>query len=195
MHYIYKITNLVNQKVYIGQTKNPKKRWYHHRTTANRKPKYVINLAMKKHGLDNFIFDVIASCLDQNAANIAEDICINQENSMITGHGYNVKPGGNTCSGWHHTEETKRKIRETPNSGQFFVGWAPEQPKCANETCDSKARNFYNELKYCLKHYKRLKKGYYLPQKGRKASEETRMKMLVNSKLRKRDILGKLVKD
>lgn len=48
---IYKITNKINGKCYIGQSKNIEERWRHHRTS---KLKYPLYLAFQKYGLENF---------------------------------------------------------------------------------------------------------------------------------------------
>lgn len=112
MHYIYKITNHINQKVYIGQTKDISKRWYQHKKeTEKEQPSMIVNSAMKKYGIDNFTIEIIVSCLDQNSANEAEEICIKQENSHISnGKGYNVSNGGSVAP---KTEEFKRKVSQT----------------------------------------------------------------------------------
>lgn len=92
--YIYKITNLINNKVYIGQSIDVKQRWRQHKyETKKDKPKMIINRAMKKHGIENFSFEVIASCFDMSAANDAETFIVAQENSLIP-NGYNVTNGG-----------------------------------------------------------------------------------------------------
>lgn len=111
MHYIYKITNLINSKIYIGQSKNPIKRWAAHKNEARRNnPSQVINQAMKKYGTENFTFEVIASCLDQDAANIAEEICIKQYDCLVSsGKGYNLSLGGETAP---KSKEWKKKMSD-----------------------------------------------------------------------------------
>jgi len=107
MHYIYKITNLVNNKVYIGQTINIKKRWNQHTTAVRKnKPTQIVHHAMIKHGIDNFKFEIIASCLDLDAANDAETIIVSQENSLVP-KGYNASNGG--CNS-PKTDDIKHKI-------------------------------------------------------------------------------------
>jgi group I intron endonuclease len=62
---IYKITNNINKKVYIGQTNNLKKRWNEHKRlgNSNNSSKKSINSklysAMKKYGVENFTIEVI----------------------------------------------------------------------------------------------------------------------------------------
>ena len=109
MHYIYKIINLINQKIYIGQSKKPNGRWSQHKNQAKKdKPSQVVNRAMKKYGIVNFTFEVIACCLDQDAANEVEELIIKQEDSQK--YGYNLSNGGNTSP---KTEEWKKKVVAT----------------------------------------------------------------------------------
>ena len=63
MAYIYKITNQLNQKAYIGKTEhlNPHRRWTEHQADArnpNRNHRALYK-AINKYGIENFIFEVI----------------------------------------------------------------------------------------------------------------------------------------
>ena len=55
--YLYQITNLINNKVYIGQTNNITKRWSNHKCCNS--PDMVIAKAIKKYGIENFKFEVL----------------------------------------------------------------------------------------------------------------------------------------
>ena len=66
---IYKIENLINGKVYIGQSINIKERWNEHKLINSRaskdalkKQKYPLYLAFQKYGLENFSFEVLEEC-------------------------------------------------------------------------------------------------------------------------------------
>lgn len=61
MYYTYFIYNIINQKLYVGYTANPSKRWSRHKMTASdpTKKKQAIHLAINKYGIQNFIFKVI----------------------------------------------------------------------------------------------------------------------------------------
>jgi group I intron endonuclease len=108
---MYKIGNNLNGKVYIGQTIKPEYRWYQHRSYAQKenKHKQYIHSAMAKYGVDNFTFEVIATCKTQEDADEIESILILQYNSRSKEYGYNLKAGGNSSP---HSEETKQKQRE-----------------------------------------------------------------------------------
>lgn len=96
MHYIYKITNTLNGKVYIGQS-NSKRRWSQHQYFAKNpeQTKQYIHRAMAKYGVENFIFEEIASCLTQEDTDETESLLIKQYDSRNKNYGYNLAPGGN----------------------------------------------------------------------------------------------------
>jgi hypothetical protein len=96
---IYKITNLINGKLYIGQTRNElKKRWLVHKTYAKNCKKYSKNRnsylynSIQKYGIDNFKIEL----LDDTAKNaeelsILEIFYINLFKTYNPKNGYNLK--------------------------------------------------------------------------------------------------------
>lgn len=110
---LYRVTNIVNGKIYIGQTvQNPDRRWSKHisntRSTVILRP---ITWAIKKHGEDNFTFEIIAQCRSLDDANYLETELVKQYESHIsTSNGYNVAWGG---SNEPLSEERKKKISAT----------------------------------------------------------------------------------
>lgn len=59
--YVYQITNLINNKLYIGITNDYKKRWSNHKSCNS--PNMVICKAIKKYGVNNFKFELLYSNL------------------------------------------------------------------------------------------------------------------------------------
>lgn len=63
---IYKITNKINGKCYIGQSQHIEKRWTDHKAKSNNiKDKgyeYPLYRAFRKYGIDNFTFEIIEEC-------------------------------------------------------------------------------------------------------------------------------------
>ena len=55
--YVYKITNKINNKLYIGITNNYKKRWANHKCCNS--PNMIIAKAIKKYGVENFKFEIL----------------------------------------------------------------------------------------------------------------------------------------
>lgn len=99
MGYIYKITNLVNQSIYIGQTVNTiAHRWRDHLDTySNSNSKshyYILYKAMRKYGIQNFEITEVEQC-DNNLLNEREYYWIKQFDSYyLHNHGYNMTWGG-----------------------------------------------------------------------------------------------------
>ena len=98
---IYKITNNINNKCYIGQSIHIEHRWEEHKSKynwerENTKPLY---LAFQKYGLENFTFEVIEEC-EVEQLNIKEQYWINFYNSYEDG--YNLTTGGETNYGENH---------------------------------------------------------------------------------------------
>jgi len=112
-YYIYKITNILNKKVYIGQSADPMARWYRHRYLAkNKKTNQYVHHAINKHGVKNFTFEILEEHIFKNDCDLAEARVIRQYKSQDKKFGYNLRPGGNTRGGWKHSEETKKKMSE-----------------------------------------------------------------------------------
>ena len=111
MYYVYTITNLLNYKIYVGQTRNPLNRWSSHKCEVNKnRLRFPIHKAIAKYGIDSFQFCVIASAFTVEEIDKLEIYWIDQFDSRNNKMGYNLAIGGNSNSGWHHTEESKRKI-------------------------------------------------------------------------------------
>ena len=62
---IYKITNLINKKVYIGQSTNIKKRWSDYKR-LNCKGQPLLYRSLKKYGVENHKFEIITECDFEN---------------------------------------------------------------------------------------------------------------------------------
>lgn len=108
---IYKITNLLNEKTYIGFTNNFLLRKKRHRRDSDLKDSKLYR-AIKKYGWNNFEFEIIYQSFDgQHTLNVMENHFINEYNSYH--YGYNETLGGNGSLGrsYSHTEETKIKMK------------------------------------------------------------------------------------
>ncbi len=93
---IYLITNTVNRKQYVGQTisHNPLRYYRQHLSRArNGSGNLLIHRAIRKHGEDNFTFEVIWWANNQISLNISEDSFI-QLFDTISPNGYNLRGGG-----------------------------------------------------------------------------------------------------
>jgi len=93
MHYLYRITDALNNKIYIGQSNKETERWRQHKYLARQnEPVQYIHRAIKKYGVENFTYEVIAQCLTQEDADETEILLIKQYDSRNKDKGYNVAP-------------------------------------------------------------------------------------------------------
>lgn len=106
---IYLLTNLVNKKIYVGQTWGPLERRMGKDGVKYSNSVYLYN-AIQKHGVENFQYQVLEECLDQQQADQREQYWIDFYDSKNTEIGYNLKDGGSIGA---HSEETKAKISKT----------------------------------------------------------------------------------
>lgn len=94
MYYIYKATNKVNNKVYIGQTVNFERRKKEHESSKNGiHAKCVFHKAIQKYGKENFEWEIIDKCKTLDEALYLESMYISKYNSctfMKNSNGYNI---------------------------------------------------------------------------------------------------------
>lgn len=102
--YIYKTTNLINGKIYIGQHKG--KMSSHYIGSGN-----LMKLAIAKHGKENFSMDIIAFATTKAMLDGLEMKHI-YEYRQVFGEAfmYNLAIGGGGANGYKHTEDAKRRI-------------------------------------------------------------------------------------
>lgn len=107
---VYKITNLVNGKVYIGQSINIKNRWKDHINSLNREDSNctLLQRAWNKYKQESFSFEILELC-SEDMLDEVEIKYIDIYNSRK--NGYNIEPGGNTNK--YLSDETKQKISES----------------------------------------------------------------------------------
>lgn len=117
MRFIYVITNLINGKVYVGQTKDPNCRKRGHWYAAKKGFKTHLYDSMRYHGVDNFEFCVIEEC-EPGSSDDRERFWIAHYDSTNHSNGYNSESVG--CRHKTLSEETKRKLSEA-NKGVSFT--------------------------------------------------------------------------
>lgn len=107
MGYVYLITNKVNGKQYVGQTKEDDifSRWSKHMKICKNSLGRYIYAAYKKYGIDKFDFKIICVCFDEDCDRY-EDVYINKYGT-IAPNGYNLRGGGGN-RGKHHPDTIKR---------------------------------------------------------------------------------------
>lgn len=94
---IYRWTNQINDKVYIGLSVDPKSRKYSHIQAAKRGSTFPFHLALMKYGVENFTFEVIFTVFNKDDLGeferhfIKEHNCCRLDGDVL---GYNLTRGG-----------------------------------------------------------------------------------------------------
>ena len=181
-HYlIYKITNLVNGKFYIGKhiTDNIEDNYFGSGINVKR--------AIQKHGIENFVFNILIDLKNEEEMNLLEELVVN-EDFVKRPDTYNMKVGG--VGGWgsgenspwfgktpwnkgkHHTEETKVKLSKAfsgEKNPMYGHVWTEEEKE-----------------KQRLSHI-----GQKAWNKGIPMSEEAKKKLSINSGSRRQEVREK----
>ena len=154
MH-IYKITNILNNKIYIGQTsKTPQQRWKRHvqDANANRVNTHLAS-AIQKYGEDAFVVESICQTDNQDELNKLEQYYIHLYDSLK--NGYNEtdsinKCGGNTYAGrtQKQMEITKNKISESKKGKKN-----PNSRKIKSKNINTKEELFFDSLSECQAYF------------------------------------------
>ena len=140
---IYMIINTMNNKKYIGQSVNIKRRKSEHFTKHCNK--MVISNAIFKHGKENFDFEILEEC-DESQLNELEIKYITEYKSNNREFGYNVDNGGNGTG--KMSEETKQKIKKsTIGDKNHFYGkkHTDEVKKLISKLSSGKNNSFYGK--------------------------------------------------
>jgi group I intron endonuclease len=190
---IYKITNTVNEKVYIGQSIDIYTRWTTHKNELrnNRHHNMYLQRAWNKHGEEKFCFDILEEC-SESLLNEKECYYIELLNSMDENYGYNLVSGGtsnkrfteevlkrmsNAQTGRVHSEETKKKISEA------------HKGKIVSEDVIMKLRESHkkeNLSQETLIKMSLAKKGKSLSEEHRKKLAESRKNIIISEETRKK---------
>lgn len=110
---IYQIRNLINGRVYIGQTRQRfEKRYLHHYWKLKRgtHDNPWLQRAFNKYGETQFVFEVLEIIEDGDLINEREFILIQSAKQLNTC--YNMIDGGGGRGGIPMSEETKRRLGE-----------------------------------------------------------------------------------
>jgi group I intron endonuclease len=94
---VYRITNSINGKIYIGITTNTlavRRRGHKASSKSSRYKNVHLYNAIRKYGFDNFIFEELAYCFDLESLNNTEIMLIKFFNSTNPEVGYNLASGG-----------------------------------------------------------------------------------------------------
>ena len=166
---IYKATNNINNKVYIGFDSNwPSRKNYHHYIHCNdENPLQIFYRALKKHGWDAFQWEVIYQSYDgTHTLKIMESFFIKEYNSYVwfeKSNGYNMTLGGEGTLGMRYSKKSKQKRKE--NALAYHAGMTEEQKLMRATNCSiGQQKRFTTTSESSItKHKKKLAhQGHYL---------------------------------
>ena len=104
---IYLITNLENNKKYVGLTKfSITERFYQHTKRG-----FILTEAIKKYGENKFFIELIEEVDTAGKAYELEQYYIKEYNTKVP-YGYNLTDGGDGIFGWEVTEEYRQECSE-----------------------------------------------------------------------------------
>lgn len=108
---IYVITNILNNKKYVGSSVNTEKRLYNHKNYLinNKHQNSKLQNAWNKYGSINFKFELLEECSTENLL-VREQHYLDTWN--LVEDGYNICLIAGSGGVEKHTEESKRKMSE-----------------------------------------------------------------------------------
>jgi len=131
---VYKATNRINQKSYIGKTVEDTicKRKYEHLWSAKNDIGYYFHRALKRYGANNFVWGILFKTDNINELIKKEQDFIFYHKTFCPG-GYNLTMGGEGSLGRPVSEETRKKIRESEKKTLDSIQCRQEMSKRTKE--------------------------------------------------------------
>lgn len=134
-YYVYKHTNLINNKVYIGQTcQKPENRWGNGINSYKNNSHFISSI--QKYGWDNFAHEILLSNLTEEEARYWEDYYIEYYKARDPQYGYNILKGG-----------LKSPFQSLWENEEFRSKMSKQQSEIMKERLkDPKTREFLSEI-------------------------------------------------
>jgi len=186
--YIYKITNLINNKIYIGyHTYKSKVSWNNYYGSGK-----IIKNIIKKYGKENFKKEILFIVYNKHNACLLEKFYIRKNKSNKNKYGYNLTKGGNGRGEYIMPEETRKKMSiygktlvgdKNPMFGKHFKHSEETKRKMSEKAklrIGDKAPMFgkYHSNK-TREYFSLIRNGKRHPMYGRHHSEETKLKQSI----------------
>lgn len=184
---IYKATNIINGKSYIGRNSNnniwARKTAHLSKVRTNKTPQ-AIHYAIKKYGEENFKWTILAENIESQEELDSTEIFYIAFYGSFGKHGYNMTIGGGGASGYKHTPEQieNNRLRALGNTNRLGSTHTPE----ANE----KNRKSHLGFKHTVEAKRKISEALRVRvittetreklstiNKGKKLSEETKKKI------------------
>lgn len=174
---IYKTTNLINQKIYVGKDTHNNPNYY---GSGKR-----LKLAIQKYGLENFKKEIIEVCDTLEELNTREKFWIKELNAI--NEGYNISlggDGGDTISNNPRKKEIGKKISESNKGRSIGKTNSKETREKISKALKGKFLGNKNP-NYGKNHTDEAKDKIRKKALGRVVSDETRKKLSIKNKGKK----------
>lgn len=180
---VYKVTNRINEKIYVGQTVTSlKQRRCVHECEARNKSECCFHRAIRKYGEKTFEWAVVERCNSKEDLDLAEEWYIRYYRTFVrfsNCNGYNLSLGGEGSVGFRHTKEARQKISNLKKNRPLSE---EHRQKISMSLKKDNSPNFGKSLS------EKTKKKISKSKKGKPLSRETCQKM---SESRKGNVLLK----
>jgi group I intron endonuclease len=170
--YIYKTTNLFNDKIYIGQHRASKFDPYYYGSGV------ILSNIINKYGTHNLVCELVEECDSEDQLNKRETYWISYYNSTDYSIGYNLASGGYKTRGVKHHERTKKKISESKKGchpNRDYTDISEETKKKISDTLKEYYKSHKNP-RYGATLSEETKAKLRQANLGKKQSEETKAK-------------------
>lgn len=156
---IYIIKNLINGKIYIGQSVNSKHRWEQHVSASKHNPKCVIDQAIAKYGEKNFTMEILLKKVENYNE---KEIELIEKYDCLVPKGYNVAIGGNGTAGIYasgshfQTEEELEEVTDLIRNSKLNFETIASMYGCSQTIISAinvGKSYFREELEYPLREY------------------------------------------
>jgi group I intron endonuclease len=160
-YFIYQITNLKNNRFYIGQ----------HRCDGEFLDSnyygsgVAIVRAVKKHGIQNFKREVLVECTSEAALNFMESVYVGME-LVNDKKCYNLKTGGMGGSGLRHSEESKAKMSASGKGKQSRLGKSHSEESKAKMSASAKGKTGKTHSDESKAKMSAARKAYHAKKRG-----------------------------
>ena len=192
--YIYCITNMINNKMYVGKMSKPVNKSKYYLGSG-----VIINKAIQKYGKESFIKEILEENIKPEELSIREIFWIEKLNTKRP-NGYNLTDGGEGTAGYKktHTQIENHRKAITGKKASEETRKKMSEAHIGKKKTEDHAKNISKGLKgrkLSLDHIKKVSegnKGKKISEdqkrmisefhKGRPTSEETKVKMSLANK-------------
>jgi group I intron endonuclease len=180
---IYRITNVINNKIYIGSTINASKRWIEHKRDLNKQNHHnaLLQNAWNKYGEENFVFEIIEEVLDKSKLLEREQYHLDTLNPV-----YNI------CKTTNKGFNRNGLINSIEHREKLKLAWIERRKRKEKRRAHKKRTKKSEETKQKIRnallgrfHSEETKEKIRQKAIGRKISEETRIKLSLIKKGKK----------